>query len=135
MNSEASAIVRAVLEGNVEEVRNCLANGSSHNEVWGTSPLVVHAALLPSLAIFRLLLEHGATIPRDFLHEVITWELGDWRICSNDEEQEFIRIIKLVRKTSAWLPTDQRRELVSRLEGYGLTSLIEALLEEGSQSC
>ncbi|WP_131989536.1 hypothetical protein [Chthoniobacter flavus] len=123
----ATPLTLAVLAGNEVEVEAHLRAGASPDATWGTLPLIGHAALLPSLAIFRSLMSHGAHVPGDLLHEIVTWELGDWRITSDEEEQQMADILRDLRHTNAWLPKEEREKLAEMLEGYKLRLLVECL--------
>jgi len=70
MSADTPSIVKAVLAGDVRATETCLAAGASPNVLWGTLPLITHAALIHNLPIFRLLLERGAVLPDDILNEV-----------------------------------------------------------------
>lgn len=130
MSTDTPDIVQAILSGDSSRTEQLLSAGVSSNQLWGSYALVTHAALIPSLSIFRLLVNHGALIPEDFLRELITWELGDWRINGADDETQLVEIINHIRSTKAWLPSNERRRLASFLDGYKLPNLTDALISE-----
>jgi len=134
MSADTPSIVKAVLAGDVRATENCLAAGASPNLLWGTLPLITHAALIHNLPIFRLLLERGAVLPDDILNEVVSWELGDWRITTPEEEAQFVSILDDIRSTKAWLSAPQRSELAATLDGYGLDLIVSALRQDEPQT-
>ncbi|HSI65041.1 MAG TPA: hypothetical protein VLE43_18085 [Candidatus Saccharimonadia bacterium] len=97
--------------------------------IWGTCPLVVHAALQCDFAMFRILLDHGAILPPDFLRRVISWDLGDWMINTGEWEGQLAAILECVRDTEAWPPLEQRMALASELEEFCF-EWVSALLKE-----
>lgn len=129
MTSEPSELAKAVLDCDADKVMKCLIDGASPDETHG-HPLIIHAALLHHPRIFALLLEHGSNLAESFLPKVISWELGDWILQSDNDEDELIEILQMIRSTKAWLPFNERRSLADRLDGYQLPRLIQALTDD-----
>lgn len=129
--SEEVGLTRAVLEGDMKTARDCLSRGASPNEIWGTITLLTHAAKQPNSEIFSLLLSHGAAVPKSLLPDIISWELYDYIIGSDEEEDSFLAILDMIKPTEAWLTTEERRLLVQRLDGY-LPRVSERLIKNQS---
>ncbi|HSI64436.1 MAG TPA: hypothetical protein VLE43_15010 [Candidatus Saccharimonadia bacterium] len=129
-------LARAVLYQDLEEVRKRLVCGESPDQTWGSLSLLAYAAQMHDPELFRLLLDHGAEVPETILSEVIGWELGDWIIISEKDEDDFVEILHLIRPTKGWVSLPERRKLAERLEGYeeSLAKVVSSLLEDSDAS-
>lgn len=128
MNTARNDLAQAVITWDLEETKRCLAEGESPNVMYGSFPLITHAARLHQPVIFKLLLDNGAEVPDSLLSDVITWELGDWILQNDKEIEELVAILKMIRHTTAWSSLDDRRSLAARLDSYGLEKVVTALL-------
>ena len=127
MSADTPPLILSVLAGNTSEARLRHGSGDSPDILWGSYPLIVHAARQCNFEMFRLLLDHDAVIPPHFLREVISWELGDWIITTKEDEEQLAAILAHVRTTDAWLPLDERVALASELEDYDLEKILSML--------
>jgi hypothetical protein len=134
MDEVSKNLAQAVLACDFDQAKQRLSEGASPNGSWGTLPLITHAALLHHPAIFKLLVDSGANVPETLLPDVINWELGDWRLDSDEDEDDLIAILQMVRSTKAWLPADQRRKLAEGLKGYNLSKLVTTLIEDAPEA-
>lgn len=130
MNSENSNnLINAVLAGDFDAVKHYLSLGASPDAVHSW-PIIIHAAQFAKLDIFRELLKFAAIVPDFILKEIISWELGDWILDSDEDVSNFSEIILLLRDTNAWLSLDERINLADCLKSYNLESVRKALIPE-----